>query len=188
MTEAQLLLAGKIRACTLCPLHKTRTLAVPAWVGPRYRGLAIICEAPGRDEDISGRPLVGRAGQLLDTYLEAVGLSRDELMLTNRVRCRPPYNDIRSAEAVSALATCDKWTQEELNVYGPRVVVLMGSTAAKPQFGSLSVSTGRGTYTTSMGTTYVYTYHPAAALRNPELGKYIMEDLLLAKELFNEAQ
>ena len=178
-----LALASQVRACKLCPLHTTRNLAVPAWVGKDYAGLAIICEAPGRDEDARGIPLVGRAGQLLDTYLEAIGVSRDQLLLMNRIRCRPPNNDIRSSEAVSALAICDQWTEKELSAYTPRVIVLMGATAAKQIMGNTSVSSGRGTYTTVGGTTYVYTYHPAAALRNPDLGRYIMEDLLLAKEL-----
>ena len=176
-------LAAQIRACKLCPLAETRTLGVPAWLGYKYDGLAIMCEAPGRDEDIRGVPLVGRAGALLDTYLEAVGMQRDELLLMNRVRCRPPNNDIRSSVAISALSVCDTWTEKELDAYTPRTIVLMGATAAKPIFGNVSVSTGRGTYAKIGAITYVYTYHPAAALRNPELGASIMSDLLLAKNL-----
>ena len=141
-----------------------------------------MCEAPGREEDVRGVPLVGRAGQLLDSYLEAVGMSRDQLLLMNRIRCRPPNNDIRSSEAVSALAICDQWTVKELDVYSPRVCILMGATAAKPIWGTVPVSTARGQYTTT-DRTYVFTYHPAAALRNPELGRYIMEDLVLARDL-----
>ena len=183
MISQDLILASQIRACKLCPLHETRTLGVPAWIGHKYNGLAIMCEAPGRDEDIRGVPLVGRAGALLDTYLEGVGLSRDELLLMNRVRCRPPNNDIRSSVAISALSVCDTWTEKELDAYRPRVLVLMGATAAKPTFGNVSVSQGRGTYVTIDTRHYVYTYHPAAALRSPELGAFIMADLLLAKNL-----
>ena len=178
-----IILASQIRACKLCPLHTTRTLGVPAWIGKDYNGIGIMCEAPGREEDLRGTPLVGRAGQLLDTYLEAVNMSRDELLLINRIRCRPPNNDIKSSEAVSALAICDQWTVKELNAYKPRVLVLMGATAAKPTFGNVSVSQGRGTYVTIDERHYIYTYHPAAALRNPDLGKFIMQDLLLAKAL-----
>ena len=177
------MLASQVRACKLCPLHTTRNLAVPAWVGPRYDGLALMCEAPSAEDDVRGTPLMGRIGQLLDTYLEAVGMSRDELLLMNRIRCRPPNNDIKSSEAISALAICDQWTVKELDVYNPRVVILAGATAAKPHWGTVSVSTGRGQYTTVDGRTYVYTYHPAAAFRSPELGKYIMEDLVLARDL-----
>ena len=176
-------LAAQIRACKLCPLHETRTLGVPAWLGHKYNGIAIMCEAPGRDEDVRGVPLVGREGALLDTYLEGVGLSRDELLLMYRVRCRPPNNDIRSSVAISALSVCDTWTEKELDAYSPRTIVLMGATAAKPIFGNVSVSTGRGMYTKIDAITYIYTYHPAAALRNPELGASIMSDLLLAKTL-----
>lgn len=176
-------LATQIRGCKLCPLHSTRTLGVPGWIGPNYNGIAIMCEAPGREEDLRGVPLVGRAGQLLDTYLEAVGMHRDELLLMNRIRCRPPNNDIRSSEAVSALAICDQWTVREIDVYSPRVLVLMGSTAAKPVFGNVAVASGRGSYTTLDERHYVYAYHPAAALRNSDLGRFIMADLLLAKEL-----
>lgn len=182
-----LLLASQVRACKLCTLSTTRNLAVPAWVGKNYTGLAIMCEAPGRDEDKYGVPLIGRAGQLMDTYLATVGLERDDLLLMNRIRCRPPNNDIRSGEAISALAICDQWTEKELDVYNPRVVVLAGSTAAKPIMGTTSVFVGRGSYAQVGTRTYVYTYHPAAALRSPDLGRYIIEDLLLAKDLFNES-
>ena len=176
-------LAAQIRACKLCPLAETRTLGVPAWIGHKYDGLAIMCEAPRGDEDIRGVPLVGREGALLDTYLEGVGLQRDELLLMYRVRCRPPNNDIRSSVAISALSVCDTWTVKELDAYTPRTIVLMGATAAKPIFGNMSVNNGRGTYVKIDTRTYVYTYHPAAALRSPELGAYIMSDLLLAKTL-----
>lgn len=177
-------LDAQIRACTLCPLHLTRTIGVPAYVGEHYNGLAIMGEAPGRDEDLSGKPFMGRAGALLDEYLSALGLSRDQFMLLNRIRCRPPNNDIRSSEAIAGLTACDKWTQEELNANNPRVVICMGRTAAKPIFGNTSVSAGRGTYTSVDETSYVYTYHPAAALRSPELGKFIMQDIQLAVDLW----
>ena len=178
------ILDAQIRACTLCPLHLTRTIGVPAYVGEHYNGLAIMGEAPGRDEDLSGKPFMGRAGALLDEYLSALGLSRDQFMLLNRLRCRPPNNDIRSSEAIAALTACDKWTQEELNENKPRVIILMGRTAAKPIFGTTSVSNGRGTYTSVDETTFVYTYHPAAALRSPELGRFIMQDIQLAVDLW----
>lgn len=141
-------------------------------------------EAPGRDEDLQGKPFVGRAGELLDSYFAALGLSRDQFLLMNRLRCRPPNNDIRSSEAIAGLTACDKWTQEELNAYKPSVTILMGRTAAKPLFGNVSVGAGRGSYTTVEGCTYVFTYHPAAALRSPELGKFIMEDIQLAVDLW----
>jgi uracil-DNA glycosylase len=177
------MLASQVRACTSCPLHTTRTIGVPAWVGKDYDGLAIMCEAPGGDEDLRGTPLVGRMGELLDSYLEAVGMSREQLLLMYRIRCKPPNNDMKSSEAVSALAICDNWTIKELDAYKPRTIMCMGATAGRQVFGNVAVNSGRGSYVTVDGVTFVLTYHLAAAARNNELGKFIMQDLLLGRDL-----
>lgn len=177
-------LKSQIRSCTICPLHKTRVVGAPAWVGDNYDGFAIMGEAP--EDDLSGKPFMGRTRALLDSYLSAVGLSRDDVMLLNMLRCRPPYNDIRSSEAIAGLAACDKWTQEEFNVYKPRTVLLCGATSVQLQFGLVSMAECRGAYLTIENRTYVAAYHPAAALRNPDLGKFIVQDLALALELHRE--
>lgn len=161
---------------------------MPAEVGAAYAGLAIMAEAPGAQEDLLGRPMVGRAGQLLEEALEQIGLMRSDVLILNRVRCRPPRN--RLQDFPEAILNCDAWTVRELMAYDPKVVVLMGKTALQAVFGkTAAVGETRGMVRqTGEGfewgaRTWVGGYHPAAALRNPELRPFIVADLALAKGL-----
>lgn len=186
-------LSDDIRNCTRCTLYDKRTNAVPAEVGSRYQtgGIAIFAEAPGADEDRAGRPMVGRAGRLMDGLLQQAGLSREEVVILNRIRCRPVRNRVQ--DFPDALLACDDWVKAELNEYNPSVVVLAGNTAMRSVFGAqASISTVRGTARQS-GESYHYgartwvpCFHPAAALRNPQLVSTIVEDLRLAKEMYDE--
>lgn len=196
--ERDFYLEASIRSCRQCPLGSLREgtggIAVPAEPGSKYRqgGLAFMAEAPGRDEDATGRPLVGRAGQTFSELLEAAGIDRDELLLINRVCCRPPGNKL--TDYPEALPACSPWVEQSLDVYGPRVIVLMGATALAPVFGAKSkVEFTRGQCRTAYrdnGTivTYVATYHPAALLRRPsqELFELVANDYRLAAEMLRE--
>lgn len=184
-------LAASIYTCTDCPLHDLRTVAVPAEVGADYElgGIAAMAEAPGAQEDATGRPMVGRAGQLLDKLLARAGLTRAEVLILNRVRCRPPRNNLKDfPEAVEA---CDAWTVKELEAYNPAVVVVMGQTALSVIFGAKAkVGETAGTLRTT-GAEFAYgkrvwvpAYHPAAALRRREVEPVIVEHLQLAKEVW----
>jgi len=183
--------ADDIRNCVRCSLHDKRTNAVPAEAGNKYAkgGIAIFAEAPGADEDRTGKPMVGRAGRLLDGMLQQAGLSRDEVVIINRIRCRPVRNRIQ--DFPDALLACDDWVKGELDEYDPSVVVLAGNTAMRSVFGAtVGITSVRGTLRqTSIDFAYgsrlfVPTYHPAAALRNPELVPTIVDDLRLAKEVW----
>ncbi len=198
-------LAQDIQTCTACPLHTLRAtcrdgcqrdhVAVPAEVGDLYRpggGLAIMCEAPGADETHKGRPLVGRAGDNLNAMLAMAGINRAELLLLNRVRCRPPRNRIdRWTEAV---ANCDRWTVRELEEYAPAVVVLMGNTAMRAVFGAEAAVTRTRGQLLMTGPVHEWgarawavTFHPAATLYNhdEDLLWQIAHDLQAAKALLD---
>ena len=181
-------LISQILTCQKCRLSQSRNLAVPAEIGTRYSGLAIMGEAPGAQEDLKGRPMVGRAGELLERMLTGAGLTRESVMILNRVRCRPPRN--RLQDYPEATLNCDEWTQAELAAYQPSVVVLMGKTALQAVFGKLvGVGETRGMMRQTSeefawgARSWVATYHPAAALRNPELIPIIIKDLKQAKAL-----
>lgn len=183
-------LSDDIRNCTRCTLYDKRTNAVPAEVGSKYQtgGIAIFAEAPGADEDRAGRPMVGRAGRLMDGLLQQAGLSREEVVILNRIRCRPVRNRVQ--DFPDALLACDEWVKAELNEYTPSVVVLAGNTAMRSVFGAqASITAVRGS---ARATSDVHPYgarvwipcfHPAAALRNPQLVQSIVDDLRLAKEM-----
>jgi uracil-DNA glycosylase family 4 len=189
-------LVSQIQSCVKCSLWNQRTNAVPAEAGSNYKegGLAIFAEAPGHDEDVLGRPMVGRAGKLLDGLLVAGGLSRSDVLVINRVRCRPPRN--RLADAPDAIVACDEWVVKELDVYNPSVVVLTGNTSARLIFGvTTNITAIRGTVRSTIGNSkfpygsrlWVPTWHPSFVLRagglNSGMAKQSIADITLAKEL-----
>lgn len=149
-----------------------------------------MAEAPGAQEDATGVPMVGRAGELLNKLLFQVGLSRDECVIMNRVRCRPPRN--RLQDYSDAVEACNEWTVKELQKYDPSIVVLMGATAITPIFGAtVKVGQVRGTIRNT-GEDHSYgkriwiaTYHPAATFRpgGQDYVKWIREDLATARQL-----
>ena len=184
-----------IEACTRCSIGKlyTRKHTVPAWAGPNYDGkIAVMCEAPGAQEDETGIPLVGRAGQLFDRLLAAAGLDRGRLLLLNRVRCRPTGNNLKAHP--DAVPRCHPWTVAEIREYDPKVVVAMGATAFGDVFGAnVKVGETRGTVRRTgeddeLGPRiWIATYHPASLLRpgGKENAALVIGDLLLAKTLAN---
>lgn len=120
--------------CALCGLSNTRTQVVPG-VGPLPAPLVFVGEAPGRDEDLKGRPFVGRAGKILDEALSRAGVSRDQVYITNLVKCRPPGN---RRPASAEVAACKPYLEEELREVGPAVVCLLGQTVARRVLGDSS--------------------------------------------------
>src|SRR5262249_5643227 len=134
-------LASQIRVCTKCPLSQSRTLAVPG-DGKASARVMLIGEAPGREEDESGRPFAGAAGRVLDHVLEGRGSSRVDLFITNMVNCRPPKN---RAPKVSEVDTCtSNYLFEQIELINPALVVLLGGVAAKKMLGVKSVNEARG--------------------------------------------
>jgi uracil-DNA glycosylase family 4 len=149
--------------------------------------LAFIAEAPGYVEAQRGEPLVGKVGHLFDNILAACGLDRDDVFLTYRVRCRPPRNDLEPYP--DALLACEQWMRPELDAGNITVGVLLGRTAYEPVFGDRPVWSvaGKHRQTTDQfrwgARAWVASWHPAAALRRPDLTEQIGEHIAWAVDL-----
>ncbi|MGC8600959.1 MAG: uracil-DNA glycosylase [Thermoprotei archaeon] len=170
----------ELEKCKRCPLWKTRTKVVPG--EGASGGLMLVGEAPGKDEDLQGRPFVGRAGKLLESSLEAAGITRESVYITNVVKCRPPGNRKPRSNEVMA---CKPYLFRELNIVKPSAILLMGNTAAFALIGKRSVSSSRGRVEIAQGYPAIVTFHPAAMLRNPALRPLFMQDLLEALQMTN---
>ncbi len=172
----------KIRNCTNCPLHKTRTNAVPG-EGPANAKIMLVGEAPGRFEDIQGRPFVGAAGKLLTKILSEVGINRDEVYITNVVKCRPPNNRDPTDEEI---AKCSPYLDLQIAAIKPKLIIALGRHSGKyliekfgGKFGKISAIHGKlFHFSTLFGSFYLMaTYHPAAAIYNKSLYSSIVEDI-----------
>jgi uracil-DNA glycosylase family 4 len=163
--------------CTRCALHKGRNKIVFADGDPSAR-LMFVGEGPGADEDAQGLPFVGRAGQLLNNMINAMGLRRDQVYIANIVKCRPPQN--RVPEPVEA-NTCAQFLFRQIDVVRPEVIVALGATAATYLLGGKSpLAALRGRIHQARGTKLIVTYHPAYLLRDPRQKKEAWADLQLA--------
>lgn len=149
--------------CTACPLAATRTQVVFSRGDPRAR-LWIIGEGPGADEDATGTPFVGRAGQLLDKILVAAKIGQNEVFITNTVFCRPPGNRVPTNEEITA---CSVHRDALLDLWKPPIVVLLGATAARVFLGTDRLADLRGQRVERDGRAYFPTFHPAYLLRDP---------------------
>ena len=170
-------LATTVAGCTKCELHATRTQTVFARGNPDAE-LVFIGEGPGADEDVQGLPFVGKAGQLLDKMIAAMGLSEGEVYICNIVKCRPPGN--RTPEP-REMASCMPYLREQLGVIRPKVLVALGSTALRGLFGpSEGITKARGSFRLYQGAIPVMpTFHPAYVLRQPtkEIRGMVWSDL-----------
>jgi DNA polymerase len=166
--------AAEIRACTRCRLHATRNKAVPG-VGPDDADLVLIGEGPGGEEDLQGEPFVGAAGQLLNKILAAVNLRRQDVFITNIVKCRPPANRDPQPDEVAA---CEPYLKRQLALLEPKVICALGRHAGSWLNGApesmASLRTGERWYA---GIRVFPTYHPAALLRNPQWKRPVWEDI-----------
>jgi DNA polymerase len=175
------LIREDIGDCTRCALHKGRNKIVFADGSPLAR-LMFVGEGPGADEDAQGLPFVGRAGQLLNNMIAAMGLKREEVYIANVVKCRPPGN--RTPEPDEA-NTCSPFLFRQIDVVRPQVLVALGATAATYLLGQRQPLAGlRGRVHAFRGCQLIVTYHPAFLLRDPRQKKEAWADLQIAmKEL-----
>lgn len=174
-------LHSRIRRCTLCPLHEGRENAVPG-EGPEDAQIVFVGEAPGAREDETGRPFVGKSGQLLTRLIEETGLQRSEVFITSVLKCRPPGN--RPPQKLE-IDTCLPYLDRQFEILKPRFVVLLGGVAISSIIGPHKVSEAHGSFYQADSITYFMTYHPAAALRFPKTAETMRQDLqILRKELF----
>lgn len=171
-------LEAEVRVCTKCSLHKTRTQTVFG-TGNRNAKWMFIGEAPGGDEDRQGEPFVGRAGQLLNAILFAIGLKREEVYIANVLKCRPPGNRDPQPEEV---IQCEPYLLRQIELIKPRLIVALGRHAAHSLL-KTDVPLGklRGQRLSYHGTPLIVTYHPAYLLRNPADKRKVWDDLCLAK-------
>ncbi len=170
-----------IGECTRCPLAAGRHNLVFADGDPNAR-LMFVGEGPGADEDAQGLPFVGRAGQLLNNMINAMGLKRSEVYIANVVKCRPPQN--RTPEPDEA-STCMQFLWRQIDVVRPEVIVALGATAATYLLGGkTSLASLRGRIHSVRGAKLIVTYHPAFLLRDPRQKGEAWKDLQIAmKEL-----
>lgn len=175
-------LAARARTCTACPeLVATRTQVVPGAV-PEGAQLLLVGEAPGAQEDATGRPFVGRSGQLLDELLVEAGTARAQVAVLNTLKCRPPGN---RPPTRSETAACRGWTERQLALTAPRVVVALGLSATRWFLGTTSLAAVRGRLHQVGDLRVLPTYHPSAAIRFGPRGeprRLLRADLALAVE------
>lgn len=165
---------AEIGACTRCPLYQERTHVVHT-EGNRKARLMFVGEAPGADEDIQARPFVGRAGQLLTKIIEAIGLKREEVLIGNVNRCRPPGN---RAPTIEEASTCKPFLLREIAVVQPEVIVVLGNTAMKNLLDTREgITRLRGRFQDYKGIKVMPTFHPAYLLRDPSKKRETWEDL-----------
>ena len=174
---------NSIKDCTKCGLGFTRTNFVFGTGSPEAK-MMFIGEAPGRDEDLQGKPFVGRAGQLLTKILNAIQLERKEVFIANILKCRPPNNrDPQTDER----DMCFPYLLRQIEIIQPKVIVLLGRIAAQEILGTKdSMASMRGKVHYYMNSKLIITYHPAALLRNPHWKKSTWEDVQLARRIYDE--
>jgi DNA polymerase len=171
--------ATEVRSCTRCRLHETRTQAVPGEGSPDTE-VVFVGEGPGFHEDRQGRPFVGRAGELLTRFLATLGWRRDEVFITNVVKCRPPENRDPEPDEVAA---CAPYLRRQLEVLDPALVVTLGRHSLGRFMPGERISQAHGTVRpvdpeTGAGRALAFAlYHPAAALRSTEVERQSYEDV-----------
>ena len=170
--------------CTRCPLHLERTHVVHT-EGNRKARLMFVGEAPGADEDAQARPFVGRAGQLLTKIIEAIGLKREEVLIGNVNRCRPPGN---RAPMPDEAATCKPFLEREIAIVQPEVIVVLGNTAMKNLLDTREgITRARGRFHDYKGIKVMPTFHPAYLLRDPSKKRETWEDLKKVRDYLDNS-
>ena len=170
------------RECTACPLHATRTNCVFG-VGNRDAKLMFVGEAPGEREDATGIPFVGAAGQLLNKYLDAVGIDRDDVYIANILKCRPPKNRDPLPEEQDR---CIGYLRDQVRLIRPRVIVCLGRIAAMRLIDpNYKITKEHGTLVERGGFTMTAVYHPAALLRDPRKKEDMLTDMKKIKAMLD---
>ena len=167
-------LREEARHCTRCPLHQTRTQVVFDGGNPDAK-IFIIGEAPGYDEDKSGKVFVGKSGQLLDKIFAACNFTREKhLYISNILKCRPPGNRTPASEEMAA---CLPYLEQQINLVDPAIIITLGATALKALLGeNMRITRERGSWKLYHSRLLMPTYHPSALLRNPNLKIDALED------------
>ena len=168
--------------CTKCDLCKTRTHSVPG-KGNFNSDVIFVGEAPGKNEDLNGEPFVGVAGKKLSLALENAGVTRDEVYITNTVKCRPPKNRVPS---VIEREACQEYIQKEIEIIKPKIICVLGNTAFGSILGGNEITKFRGKVGRKEGQLYFITIHTAATIYNQGLIEVLKEDIKKLFEIIRE--
>ena len=169
---------NQVIECTKCELCKTRTNSVPG-KGNFQSDVIFVGEAPGRNEDKHGEPFVGAAGKRLSAALEESGVTREEIYITNVVKCRPPNNRVPNT---NERTTCQEYLKEEISIIKPKIICILGNTAFNSILGGSEITKYRGKLVRKNNQLYFLTVHPAATIYNQELISVLNGDI---KKLFD---
>jgi len=168
--------------CTKCDLCKTRTNAVPG-KGNFQSDVIFVGEAPGRNEDRNGEPFIGVAGKKLSIALDEAGISRDDVYITNIVKCRPPNNRVPKT---SERETCQEYLKQEISIIKPEIICILGNTAFNSILGGSEITKFRGKVVRKDNLLYFLTIHPAATIYNQKLIDVLKSDIARLFELIRE--
>lgn len=169
-------------SCIKCDLCKTRTNSVPG-KGNFKSHVIFVGEAPGRNEDKNGEPFVGVAGKKLSSALEEAGISRDEIYITNVVKCRPPNNRVPTKNERN---TCQEYLKQEISIIKPKIICILGNTAFNSILGGSEITKFRGKLVRKDDQFYFLTVHPAATIYNQELIEVLNDDIKKLFELIRD--
>ena len=169
--------------CRRCKLHAHRQTIVFGTGNPKAK-LVFVGEGPGRDEDLQGKPFVGTAGQLLTKIIQAIQLTREEVYITNIVKCRPPENRNPQPDEIAA---CVPFLGEQLRVIQPKLICALGTHAAQTLLHTgEKITSLRGRFHSCQGIPLMPTYHPAYLLRNPNSKRDVWEDMKKIKQEYEK--
>lgn len=178
-------LAKQCDDCKMCDLAKTRKNVVYG-VGCADAKMMIIGEGPGHEEDISGKPFVGKAGQLLTKMLKAIEIEREEVYITNVVKCRPPNNRNPQRKEIES---CLLYLEEQIEAIKPKLILLLGRVACDVLIGGAdTLRWYRQNKLEYKGIPVYATYHPSALLRTPKWKRYAWEDLQVVRDVYNQLE
>lgn len=182
--EALQQVADEVVVCQKCPLHHSRKNAVPG-SGPASADIMFIGEGPGFHENEQGLPFVGAAGRFLDELLNDIGMRREEVFITNVVKCRPPGNRDPEPEE---LAACDPYLERQIRAINPKVIVTLGRYSMAKFLSNVKISQVHGQPRLVNGRLIVPMFHPAAALHQGSLRPVIQADFARLPELIARSQ
>jgi uracil-DNA glycosylase len=176
----------KIGSCTLCRLCENRTNAVPGSGNTENTTIVFVGEGPGRNEDLQGKPFVGRGGKLLDELLQSTGLQRKQVYITNIVKCRPPKNRKPKPDEIKICTS--NYLETQLEILKPKLICTLGATALQYFTGEKKMETSHGRLFQARKSKIpvLATYHPASVFRNPKLRKLLEDDLKRIPSLTEE--
>ncbi|MBT8243423.1 MAG: uracil-DNA glycosylase [Nitrosopumilus sp.] len=182
MTQKLEIIKQNVIDCTKCELSKTRLNSVPG-KGNFHSNVIFVGEAPGKNEDQNGEPFIGIAGKKLSAALKEAGVSREEVYITNIVKCRPPKNRVPTTIERS---TCQEYLKQEISIIKPKIICILGNTAFNSLLGGSEITKFRGKVVKKENQLYFLTVHPAATIYNQELIKVLNSDIKKLFELITE--